>query len=49
MILLDSGFRLPQIAERMSITLHTARNHLKSVFRKLNVHSQTELIAQLKG
>jgi DNA-binding CsgD family transcriptional regulator len=24
--------------------VHTARNHLKSVFRKLNVHSQDELL-----
>jgi DNA-binding NarL/FixJ family response regulator len=34
-------------AEVMDISLHTARNHLKSVFRKLNVHSQEELFRQL--
>jgi DNA-binding NarL/FixJ family response regulator len=38
-------YRRPtQVAEVMGISVNTARKHLKSVFRKLNVHSQDELI-----
>jgi DNA-binding NarL/FixJ family response regulator len=37
-------YRRPtQVAEVMGISVNTARKHLKSVFRKLNVHSQDEL------
>lgn len=39
--------RLPQVAELLGISLHTARNHLRSIFRKLNVHSQEELFRLL--
>jgi DNA-binding NarL/FixJ family response regulator len=34
-------------AEVLDISTHTARNHLKSVFRKLDVHSQNELFRLL--
>jgi two-component sensor histidine kinase len=33
----------------LGISVHTARNHLKSVFRKLNLHSQDELLRFLLG
>jgi len=36
--------RLSKVAEVLGISVHTARNHLKSVFRKLDVHSQDDLI-----
>ncbi len=36
--------RVPQIADKLFISQHTVRTHLKSIFRKLNVHSQVELI-----
>lgn len=39
--------RLATVAEGMGISIYTARNHLKSVFRKLNVHSQFELLRHL--
>lgn len=39
--------RLAMVAEGMGISIYTARNHLKSVFRKLNVHSQLELLRHL--
>jgi DNA-binding NarL/FixJ family response regulator len=40
--------RLPRVADVLGISVHTARNHLKSVFRKLNVHSQDELLRYLR-
>jgi DNA-binding NarL/FixJ family response regulator len=36
--------RAGRVAETLGISVHTARNHLKSVFRKLNLHSQDELL-----
>jgi DNA-binding NarL/FixJ family response regulator len=36
--------RLARVAEELGISVHTARNHLKSVFRKLNLHSQDQLL-----
>ena len=42
--LLLSNRRVPQIAKTLRISPHTARNHLKSIYQKLGVHSQHELI-----
>ncbi len=36
------------VATTLHISLHTVRNHLKSIFRKLGVHSQVELVTKLK-
>jgi DNA-binding NarL/FixJ family response regulator len=36
--------RPPQIAEQLFISPHTVRNHLKSIYAKLGVHSQAELL-----
>jgi len=36
------------VAGTLHISLHTVRNHLKSIFRKLGVHSQVELVTKLK-
>ncbi len=36
--------RVPAIATRLGISEHTVRNHLKSVFSKLHVSSQQELL-----
>lgn len=41
--LLANGARVSTIAVRLQVSPHTVRNHLKSVFRKLNVHGQDEL------
>ncbi len=41
--LLAQGARLSGVARRLGLSHHTVRNHLKSVFRKLGVHSQHEL------
>ena len=42
--LLVAGDRVPTIAERLHISQHTVRNHLKSMYRKLDVGTQSELI-----
>lgn len=38
------GHRLSRISENLHISVHTVRNHLKSIFNKLKVHSQQELV-----
>ena len=41
--LLASGARVVTIAQRLQLSPHTVRNHLKSIFRKLNLRGQHEL------
>lgn len=43
-----SGLRARQIARALGVTIHTARAHLKAVMRKMNVHSQTELLDRVR-
>jgi DNA-binding CsgD family transcriptional regulator len=47
--MLRAGIRVSDIARQLHISHHTARNHLKHVFRKLGVHSQVELLALIGG
>jgi len=47
--LLVAGDRVPTIAERLHISQHTVRNHLKSMFRKLGVGTQSELIDHVRS
>lgn len=42
------GHRVSNIAGVLYISQHTVRNHLQSVYRKLGVSSQAELIEKLK-
>jgi PAS domain S-box-containing protein len=46
--LLVSGDRVPSIAERLHISQHTVRNHLKSMYRKLEVGNQAGLIERVR-
>jgi PAS domain S-box-containing protein len=46
--LLVSGERVPAIAQRLFISQHTVRNHLKSVYRKVGVSTQSELIHKVR-
>lgn len=39
--------RIAEVAQRLHVSPHTARNHLKAIFRKLNVSSQVELLKLL--
>lgn len=47
--LIVEGRRVKQIGALLFISPHTVRNHLKSIFQKLDVHSQDELIAKGNG
>jgi len=42
---LGTGRRVKDIARDLVISTHTVRNHLKAIYRKLNVRSQFELIS----
>ncbi len=42
--LLDGG-RVATVASALFVSEHTVRNHLKSIFSKLGVHSQAEVVA----
>ncbi|MFN6119857.1 MAG: LuxR C-terminal-related transcriptional regulator [Actinomycetes bacterium] len=43
--LIAEGLRVRQVGERLFLSQHTVRNHLKSVFAKLSVSSQADLIS----
>jgi PAS domain S-box-containing protein len=42
------GERVVSISHRLNVSPHTVRNHLKSIFRKLRVHSQAELVSHVR-
>ncbi len=46
--MLASGHRIPSVAEELCISPVTVRNHLRNIFAKLDVHSQSELIRLLE-
>jgi two-component system, NarL family, nitrate/nitrite response regulator NarL len=43
--LISAGADIGEVARRLGLAAGTARNHLKSAMRKLEVHSQVELAA----
>jgi DNA-binding CsgD family transcriptional regulator len=45
---LADGDRVPLIVEDLGIAENTVRNHLKSIFRKLQVASQAQLVRRIK-
>jgi DNA-binding CsgD family transcriptional regulator len=44
-----AGDRVPRIADSLYLAPSTVRNHLSSVFRKLGVNSQQQLILLLRA
>lgn len=46
---LVAGLRVPTIASKLFISPHTVRNHLKSIFRKLDVSDQASLIKRIRS
>lgn len=46
--LLLEGHRVISIAGELDVSEHTVRNHLKSIFRKLGIHSQAELVRHVR-
>jgi DNA-binding NarL/FixJ family response regulator len=46
---LVAGERVPTIADALFVSQSTVRNHLSAVYRKLGVHSQSELLARIKS
>jgi DNA-binding CsgD family transcriptional regulator len=46
---LVAGQRVPAIAAELHISQHTVRNHLKSIYRKLGVGNQSELIERVRS
>lgn len=47
--LLAEGKRPQEVASELYISPHTVRNHIRSVYSKLDVHSQVELLRKLLG
>jgi PAS domain S-box-containing protein len=46
---LVAGQRVPAIASKLFISPHTVRNHLKSMYRKLDVPNQAALIDRIRS
>lgn len=47
--MLVGGQRPKAIAESLSISPHTVRNHVRAIYGKLDVHSQVDLIRKVQG
>jgi DNA-binding NarL/FixJ family response regulator len=47
--LIVDGMRVAQVGKTLFISRHTVRSHLKSIFGKLDVHSQAELLSKGRG
>lgn len=47
--LVCDGFSDKEIAERLFISPNTVNNHLKHIFKKMDVHSRIQLIHRLQG
>jgi len=47
--LLGKGIRIADIAARLGISRHTAGDHVKSIYRKLNISSRAEAALRARG
>jgi len=46
-ILAKEGLSDQEVTVRLDISLHTVKNHFKSIYRKLNVQTRPKLVALL--
>jgi DNA-binding NarL/FixJ family response regulator len=47
--LLSKGFLYKEISDRLGISFHTFRNHQRTIYEKLHVHSRTEAAVKYLG
>lgn len=47
--LLAKGFANKEIADKISVSYETVRDHLRNIYEKLHVHSRTEAVARYLG
>jgi DNA-binding CsgD family transcriptional regulator len=47
-LLLKEGFKSQEIADRLSISIHTVKNHKKNLFKKVNARNSRELLNFVK-
>ncbi len=41
------GLSVPEVAEQLSVSVHTTRTHLRNIFQKVGVHSQHALVQRI--
>jgi DNA-binding CsgD family transcriptional regulator len=46
-ILIRDGFENQVIAARLFISLHTVKNHVRNIYKKMNIHTRAQLVALL--
>ena len=44
--LLADGYNYQEIADKIFISVDTVRHHIRNIYRKLHVHSQSEAVAK---
>ena len=44
---LCQGLSVPEVAEQLSVSVHTTRTHLRNIFHKVGVHSQHALVQRI--
>jgi DNA-binding CsgD family transcriptional regulator len=47
--LLCAGLAVKEVARELVISVHTARDHVKAIHRKVDVRSRAELLVRLLG
>jgi DNA-binding NarL/FixJ family response regulator len=47
--LLSKGYANKEIADKMSVSYETVRDHLRNIYERLHVHSRTEAVARYLG
>jgi len=45
--LISAGMTNPEIADKLFISVRTVQNHLRSIYRKVQVHNRTSLLSRL--